>query len=168
MRFLNFIGGRLLRAVISLLLFQIILFSLIQALPQDYAELKIAVFSQEDLSQFEGALGEDPGLGAEISLGEELPPADEGPGAGPELALGEEPTLGEEPQLEVELPPDTATPTREANGIVQQFINWMVRFYRGDLGTSANPKKGAVADILQSLCSFCFQRLSSDLCLVYG
>lgn len=173
MRFFRFIGGRLLRAAISLILFQIILFSLIQALPQDLAELKIAVFSQSDLSQFEGALGEDPGLDAELSVGGELPLSPElgELPSGGELALEEEFPSGEEPSLGPELvlgedaateeqsPPGQIEPPAKPDSKVQQFINWMTRFYRGDLGASTNPRKGAVADLL-------VQRLPKSLLLL--
>jgi peptide/nickel transport system permease protein len=60
---LRFIGSRLFRSLISLLLFQVILFSLIQALPQDLVEIEIAVGSQ-----FEAGLEEIKTAGPEESL----------------------------------------------------------------------------------------------------
>jgi peptide/nickel transport system permease protein len=101
MNMLRFFSGRLLRAAISLILFQIILFSLIQALPQDYAELEVAVFSQAGLGEFQ-----------------------------------------------IEGAAEAAEPAEVVESKTQQFIDWMTRFYRGDLGQSADPNKGAVADIL--------------------
>lgn len=59
---LRFIGRRLLRALVSLILFQVILFSLIQALPQDLVELEIAVGSQFEagMEEFQAPEPEEP------------------------------------------------------------------------------------------------------------
>ena len=64
---LRFIGSRLFRSLISLILFQVILFSLIQALPQDLVEIDIAVSSQ-----FEAGLEEIKAAGPEEPLREQF------------------------------------------------------------------------------------------------
>jgi peptide/nickel transport system permease protein len=60
---LRFIGRRLIRSLVSLILFQVILFSLIQALPQDLVEIDIAVSTQ-----FEAGLEELKTAGPEEPL----------------------------------------------------------------------------------------------------
>ena len=59
---LGFIGRRLFRGLVSLILFQVILFSLIQALPQDLVEIDIAVGSQweEGMQELQTAGPEEP------------------------------------------------------------------------------------------------------------
>jgi len=59
---LRFIGRRLFRSLVSLILFQVILFSLIQALPQDLVEIDIAVSSQFEagLEELQTAGPEEP------------------------------------------------------------------------------------------------------------
>jgi peptide/nickel transport system permease protein len=59
---LRFIGSRLFRSLISLILFQVILFSLIQALPQDLVEIEIAVGAQWEagLEEIQTAGPEEP------------------------------------------------------------------------------------------------------------
>lgn len=55
---LRFVGGRLFRALVSLLLFQIILFSLIQALPESHAAQSEGVALAQALSQRSGGESE--------------------------------------------------------------------------------------------------------------
>jgi peptide/nickel transport system permease protein len=59
---LRFIGRRLIRSLVSLILFQVILFSLIQALPQDLVEIDIAVSTQWEagLEDLQTAAPEEP------------------------------------------------------------------------------------------------------------
>jgi peptide/nickel transport system permease protein len=59
---LRFIGSRLFRSLVSLILFQVILFSLIQALPQDLVEIDIAVSTQFEagLEELQTAGPEEP------------------------------------------------------------------------------------------------------------
>jgi peptide/nickel transport system permease protein len=56
----RFIINRLLRSLISLILFQIILFGLIQLLPTDIVELRDLVFSPDDLSDFQSTATVEP------------------------------------------------------------------------------------------------------------
>ncbi len=57
----RFIGGRLIRSLVTLVLFQFILFALIQgvnaALPMDMQALELAVSAREDLSSFQSGSG---------------------------------------------------------------------------------------------------------------
>jgi peptide/nickel transport system permease protein len=48
---LRFFGGRLLRSLVTLLLFQVVLFSLIKALPENIPEMEIAISALEDLGE---------------------------------------------------------------------------------------------------------------------
>ncbi|MGD2156391.1 MAG: hypothetical protein PVG32_05920, partial [Anaerolineales bacterium] len=55
--FLRFFGGRLLRSLITLLLFQVVLFSLIKALPENIPEVELALSARENLSEVMASSG---------------------------------------------------------------------------------------------------------------
>ena len=163
---LRFASGRVLRSLITLFLFQLVLFGLIQVLnatlPHDMQALELAVRFREDLSSFgsvadteveptvdpQTPISTDISPDIEISIDLEMPNAPEG------IAIEMEVPVDVEITTEQDLPAEQGTSTKPK--VIQvttpwwgEFVGWMTAFYRGDLGKSSSLGSKPVTEILK-------------------
>ena len=163
---LRFASDRVLRSLITLVLFQLVLFGLIQvlnaALPYDMQALELAIKFRENLSGFgsvtdtagepsvdpQPPINQDISPDIETSIDLEMPNMPEG------IAIEMEIPVDVEITPEQDLPDEQVTSTKPK--VVQvttpwwgEFVGWMTAFYRGDLGKSNSLGSKLVTEILK-------------------
>lgn len=161
---IRFASGRLFRSLITLVLFQLVLFGLIQmlnaALPNDMEALWLAIKFQDNLSGFgsvtpievvdpETPISTDIALDIEPSIDLEMPDELDG------FAIEMEVPVDVEIIPEQDLPDEQRTSSKPkvvhaATPWWGEFVGWMTAFYRGDLGISRSSGSKPVTEILKT------------------